>query len=47
MKVVKSEKQDLSMDDLFIAQLRQLIDDYMQHTKRPFPVKYFIDLTNN
>jgi len=46
--VIKSEPQDNnSLDDLFIAQQRQLIDDYMQRTQRPFPIKYFLDFTTN
>ncbi|CAF1203620.1 unnamed protein product [Adineta steineri] len=44
--VIKQEEQSLSLDDHFINQLRQLLKDYMQHTKRPFPLKYFIDLTD-
>ncbi|CAF1398158.1 unnamed protein product [Rotaria sordida] len=43
--VVKNEKQDRSLDDQFIAQLQQLIKEYMQHTTRPLPLKYFLDLT--
>ncbi|UJR12990.1 hypothetical protein I4U23_000016 [Adineta vaga] len=39
------EKKELSLDDRFTAQLRQLFDDYMQHTKRRYPIKYFIDFT--
>ena len=42
---VKGEKQDQSVDDLFIAQLRQLINEYMQRTKRPSPTRYFIDFS--
>ncbi len=44
---VKKEKQDASVDDLFIAQLRQLLKDYMQRTTRPFPLKYFLDFTEH
>jgi len=46
--VVKNEPEDVpSVDDRFIAQLRQLINDYMRHTKRPFPIKYFLDFTTH
>ncbi len=45
---VKSEPEDVpSVDDRFITQLRQLINDYMLHTQRPFPIKYFLDFTTN
>ncbi|CAF4491386.1 unnamed protein product [Rotaria sp. Silwood2] len=44
--LVKHEKEDTSLDDQFIAQLRQLIHEYMQHTTRPLPLKYFLDLTD-
>ncbi|CAF3104657.1 unnamed protein product [Rotaria sp. Silwood2] len=43
--IVKTEKEDMSLDDQFIAQLRKLIKDYIQHTTRPLPLKYFLDLT--
>ncbi|CAF1366095.1 unnamed protein product [Rotaria sordida] len=43
--LVKNEKQDRSLDDQFIAQLRQLIKEYIKHTTRPLPLKYFLDLT--
>ncbi|CAF3704635.1 unnamed protein product [Rotaria sp. Silwood1] len=42
---VKNEEQDTSLDDQFIIQLKQLIQGYMQHTTRPLPLKYFLDLT--
>ena len=44
---VKREKQDTSVDDQFITQLRQLLNDYMQRTTRPFPLKYFLDFTEH
>ncbi|CAF3430225.1 unnamed protein product [Rotaria sp. Silwood2] len=44
--LVKHEKEDTSLDDQFIAQLRQLIHGYMQYTTRPLPLKYFLDLTD-
>ena len=40
------ERQDRALDDQFIAHLRRLINDYMKHTKRPFPIKYFLDFTD-
>jgi len=38
--------QDLSADEQFIVDLRKIINDYLQRTTRPFPLKYFIDLTD-
>ncbi|CAF4318325.1 unnamed protein product [Rotaria sp. Silwood2] len=42
---VKNETFDSTLDEQFVAKLRQLIDEYMKHTTRPFPLKYFLDLT--
>ncbi|CAF5003267.1 unnamed protein product [Rotaria sp. Silwood1] len=42
----KNETFDSSLDEQFVAKLRQLIDEYMKHTTRPFPLKYFLDLTD-
>ncbi|CAF2793123.1 unnamed protein product [Rotaria sp. Silwood2] len=42
---VKNETFDLTLDEQFVAKLRQLIDEYMKHTTRPLPLKYFLDLT--
>ncbi|CAF1295556.1 unnamed protein product [Rotaria sp. Silwood1] len=43
--LVKNEAHDTALDEQFIAKLRQLIYEYMQHTTRPLPLKYFLDLT--
>ncbi|CAF1246181.1 unnamed protein product [Rotaria sp. Silwood1] len=43
---IQREKQETSLDDQFIVQLRQLIYEYVEHTTRPMPVKYFIDLSD-
>ncbi|CAF2806183.1 unnamed protein product [Rotaria sp. Silwood2] len=43
---VKSENYDSKLDEQFVAKLRQLIDEYMKHTSRPFPLKYFLHLTD-
>ncbi|CAF3394721.1 unnamed protein product [Rotaria socialis] len=44
---VKAPVQDISIDDQFIIDLRKLMNDYVQRTTRPFPMKYFIDLTTD
>ncbi|CAF2819287.1 unnamed protein product [Rotaria sp. Silwood2] len=43
--LVKNETYDTSLDEQFVCKLRQLIHEYMQHTTRPLPLKYFLDLT--
>lgn len=37
---------DKSVDEEFIAELRKLINKYIQRTTRPFPLRYFIDLSH-
>ncbi|CAF1520586.1 unnamed protein product [Adineta ricciae] len=44
--VVNEERRGSSVDEQFTLQLRQLFDDYMQRTRRRFPIRYFIDFTN-
>lgn len=38
---------DESIDEQFVSDLRKLINDYLQRTTRPFPLKYFVDLTEH
>ena len=38
-------REAISLDDQFVQELRKLINNYMQHTTRPFPLKYFLNLT--
>ena len=45
--MVKNEPEDESLDDWFVMELKKLIHVYMQHTTRPFPMKYFLDLTDH
>lgn len=41
------EDEKPSLDEVFIEQLRKLVNDYMEHTTLPFPYRYFIDLTTD
>lgn len=38
--------QQSMLERQFDFDLRRLVDDFIQQTKRPFPFKCFIDLTN-
>ena len=38
--------RQLSLDDHFSLELQKLVTQYIQHTTRPFPLKFFVDLTD-
>ena len=38
--------RQLSLDDRFSLELQKLVTQYIQHTTRPFPLKFFVDLTD-